>query len=157
MRAHTTPKPDHSVCFRFNIEVGHGKNRCHEIFEWKRVKKSERDDSTQNGGFKLLWLSPDSGKSGLEGGSSSQSAANDGDGNEVVVAILSWHSFLTSPKHPFDLTITGDEQFIKLGERCILMVLITALGLWWLHAQGKTNRGLVAVAEKIEGKGKSVA
>ncbi|KAI0409479.1 hypothetical protein F4802DRAFT_145432 [Xylaria palmicola] len=156
MRAHTTPKPDHNVYFRFGLDVGRGKHRRRETFEWRRVKRSERDDSTQNGGFKLLWLSLDPEHSGQEGGGSSQSAATDGDESEVV-ATFSWHSFLTSPKHPFDLTITEDAQFTKLGERCTLMVLITALGLWWLHAQGKTRRGPVAVREKVEGKGKSVA
>ncbi|KAJ8133199.1 hypothetical protein O1611_g416 [Lasiodiplodia mahajangana] len=154
MRARTTPRPDNNVLFHFSLEVGDGKNRRRETFEWRKVKKSERDDDMQNGGFKLLWLPPDSQRDGLAS-SSKQSATDDIDENRVV-AVFSWYSFFASPKHPFDLKIIGDEQFAKLGERCFLMVLITALGLWWLHSVGKTQRGTVAVAEKITRKGKEI-
>ncbi|KAI1125681.1 hypothetical protein F5Y10DRAFT_246585 [Nemania abortiva] len=156
VHAHTTPKPDHNVSFSFSVEIGREKNKRREAFEWRAVKKSERDDGMQNGGFKLLWLSPNAEQSDLGEGSSSQSTTNNSEGNGVV-AILSWYSSLASPKHPFDLTIMGGDEFNRLGERCLLMVLVTALGLWWLHGQGKTSHRAIAVAEKITGKGKSVA
>ncbi|KAI0100945.1 hypothetical protein GGR51DRAFT_530667 [Nemania sp. FL0031] len=154
MRARTTPRPDHNVLFHFSLEVGCEKNRRRESFEWRKVKKSERDDEMQNGGFKLFWLPTDSRQNCLTG-SSGQSTAN-GDVENRVVAIFSWYSFFASPKHPFDLKIIGDEKFAELGERCYLMILITALGLWWLYSVGKTQRGAVAVAEKITRKGKEV-
>ncbi|KAI1809339.1 hypothetical protein GGS20DRAFT_313991 [Poronia punctata] len=148
MRARTTPKPDNNIHFCFSVDVGGGRR---ERFEWRKVMKSERDESTPHGGFKLLWMSAENHDDDYDNGGPS---TGDDYSKIPVVAVFSWNSFFDSPKHPYDLTLTGDERFMKLGERCFLMVLITALGLHWLNINGLTGRGPVSMVEKVKGTGK---
>jgi hypothetical protein len=85
-----------------------------------------------------------------------KSASSNGK-NQEVVAEFHWRSLLTSPKHPFDLTVMGSGISKTMRGQWTLMALMTVLRLWALHLYGKTSQGPVAVAEKIEGKGKSVS
>jgi hypothetical protein len=158
MRAHTTA--DGHVAWRFSIEVGAGEKMRREAFEWRKVKKSERDESTTHGGFKLVSVSADDGEK--ENGSAGKGDESGGRGTSIdgedhdALAIFSWKRFLTSPKHPFDLTLLGDGLPRTMGDRWTLMVLMTALRLWMLHLHGKTNLDAVAIAEKAGGEGKGV-
>ncbi|KAI0408528.1 hypothetical protein F4802DRAFT_618652 [Xylaria palmicola] len=147
MRAHVTP--DKHVAFAFAIEVGVGGDVDRARFEWRNIEKSERDESTENGGFKLFHMAPEreqstsGGESGGRGAATSSAVTAQDD---AVVAALEWRRFLTSPKHPFDLRLVGDGVDGGFGNRWTLMVLTTALRLWELHQRGKTQRAPVAMA-----------
>ena len=114
------------------------------------MNKNERDESTSHGGFRPVSVSAIDCE-----GSSDQGTSASGEDHDAL-AIFSWRRFLTSPKHPFDLTFLGDRLFKTMGNRWTLLVLMTALRLWMLHLHGKTNRGSVAAAEKADGEGKGV-
>ncbi|KAI1145132.1 hypothetical protein F4825DRAFT_444682 [Nemania diffusa] len=156
MRAHITPD-DHSA-WQFCIEVGDGAKMRREAFEWRRVKKTERDDDTHNGGFKLVKLGPSLEGEAIASSSShnrgiiSSSAEELYEARQEVLAIFSWNKFISSPKHPFDLQLMGSGRSDEMGERWVLMVLITALRLWYLHVNGRTKQGVVSVTEKARGK-----
>ncbi|KAI0154836.1 hypothetical protein GGR57DRAFT_465160 [Xylariaceae sp. FL1272] len=154
MRAYTTPKLDHGVAFRFSVETGTGEEMRRETFEWRKVKKGERDESMKNGGFKLFRLGFCEDNAGT--GDSSQSVLDQAAGAQEVVAVFPWRGCLSSPKHPFDLELVGKDRSDTMGERWTLMVLTTALRIWVMHLHGKTHRGPLAVAEKVQGKRTSV-
>ncbi|KAI1421669.1 hypothetical protein F5Y12DRAFT_766366 [Xylaria sp. FL1777] len=156
MRAYITT--DKHAAFRFSVEVGSGLKMHRQAFEWRNITKSEVDDSAEHGGFKLFFSSENpeqnvpNGESSRQGAHTSSAAASD----DEVLAILEWRRFLTSPKHPFDLKLAGSGLSGKLSERWTLMVLVTALRLWELHARGKSQKGSVAIAEKLGPKEKLV-
>ncbi|KAI1324835.1 hypothetical protein F5Y16DRAFT_423501 [Xylariaceae sp. FL0255] len=158
MHSRTLPKPSNTVAFRFGIEVGSGEKTRRDIFEWRKVKKSEVDDDLDHGGFKLYGLGPvyeaeiASGSSGSGGNNQATTALIDEE--HEVVAIFSWRKFLTSPKHPFDLEMTGSGRC--MGERWTLMVLMTALRLWMMHLNGKTSDRIIAAGEKIHDKADTI-
>ncbi|KAI0805290.1 hypothetical protein GGR55DRAFT_287684 [Xylaria sp. FL0064] len=155
MRAYITP--DKHVGFRFSIEVGTGLKLHRQEFVWKTINKTERDEDAEHGGFKLFFSSSNNEQNTSSGESSSQGASTSSatTSSDEVLAILEWRRFLTSPKHPFDLKLVGAGLSGKLGERWTLMVLITALRLWELHARGKSQKGSVAMAEVIGPKEKA--
>ncbi|KAI0439964.1 hypothetical protein F4803DRAFT_529111 [Xylaria telfairii] len=155
MRAYITA--DKHVAFSFSLEIGYGKKRRREVFEWRNIEKSERDESTEHGGFRLFRLPPNPEQDAPGGGSSSQGASTSSAAasTDDVVAVMAWRRFLTSPKHPFDLKIVGDGLGGSLGDRWTLMALITALRLWELHQRGKTQKAPVAVADKVGPKEKT--
>ncbi|KAI0430339.1 hypothetical protein F5Y09DRAFT_341757 [Xylaria sp. FL1042] len=155
MRGYITP--DKHVGFRFSIEVGTGLKLHRQEFVWKNINKSERDDGAEHGGFKLFFLSSDHEQNTANGESSKQGASTSSAtvSEDEALAIFEWRQFLKSPKHPFDLKLVGAGLSGKLGERWVLMVLITALRLWELHARGKSQKGSVAVAGIIGPKEKA--
>lgn len=163
MRAYITA--DRHVAFSFSLEVGSGKKRRREVFEWRNIEKSERDESTEHGGFRLFRLPPDpeqnapgGGGSSSQGASTSSAAAAAAASTDDVVAVMAWRRFLASPKHPFDLKLVGAGLGGGiLGDRWTLMTLITALRLWELHQRGKTQKAPVAVAERVGPKEKTAA
>ncbi|RWA08982.1 hypothetical protein EKO27_g6123 [Xylaria grammica] len=152
MRVHTTP--DNTVAFRFSIEVGLGEKMRREAFEWKKIKKDERDDNTHNGGFKLFWLHRGPEQGYPDGDSSIQGSSSEG-GDREAVAVMSWRSFLTSPKHPFDMAFIGSGLSETMGERWRLMVLMTVLRVWYMNLFGKTHRAPVALGDKVGDKEKA--
>jgi hypothetical protein len=50
--------------------------------------------------------------------------------------------------HAFSLKLTGSALLGALGERWALMVVITALRLWALKGNGRTNKTVLAMGEK---------
>ncbi|KAH9897438.1 hypothetical protein F4778DRAFT_234874 [Xylariomycetidae sp. FL2044] len=160
MCAHTTA--GQGIAFRFDIEVGLDLKLRRETFEWRKITKKEQDDETKSGGFRLVWLSSDPEQTAsTSAGSSSSSrpvvpspSSTDSlakGGGQEVVAIFSWTRTLTNLKHPFDFRFVGSGLAGKMGDRWALMAVITALRLWYLHMNLKTNWGTVAAAEKVTG------
>ncbi|KAK1829441.1 hypothetical protein QBC39DRAFT_287347 [Podospora conica] len=91
------------------------------------------------------------------GGSVPGGSGEDGEGKEgvedEVVASLKW------PSHAvgwfvkmFSLELKGSARSGALGERCVLMILVTACRIWMLKFGGKTTKSFVKVAEKTHGK-----
>ncbi|KAI0490468.1 hypothetical protein F4859DRAFT_458125 [Xylaria cf. heliscus] len=154
MRGYITS--DKHVAFQFSVEIGSDLKTYRQTFEWRNIHKSERDDTTEHGGFRLFLLPPRLAQTALNEEKSSQSASTSSTSEDGVVAIFEWRRFITSPKHPFDLRLVGKGLSGEFGERWTITVLLTALRLWELHVRGKTQRGSVAVAEKIGSKDKSV-
>ena len=138
---------DDKVSFIFSIEIGQGEKIRREHFEWRKFDKGDEDSKA--GGFRLLWLS--AGRSSDVGdhcdGNISPSAANEAE----LVALLSWSKGLASLKHAFTLKLLGSGLSDTLGERWKLMVVVTALRLWYLKANGRTTKAVVAIGEKIHG------
>ncbi|KAI0142249.1 hypothetical protein GGR57DRAFT_394623 [Xylariaceae sp. FL1272] len=164
MRARTTPNGGVGWCFA--IEVNDREKIRRERFEWRRVNKEKAkepksddgEEHFENGGFKLFRLagtSADHQNDTAGEGSSSRLASNNEEVGELL-ARFTYRSLLKSPKHPFDLELVGEGVKGGLGERWSLMVLVTALRLWYMHVNGKTKRSSVAATEKIMGKGKEV-
>ncbi|XXH02521.1 hypothetical protein Hte_008897 [Hypoxylon texense] len=153
MRARTLG--DRGFAFRFAVEVGRrgGVERLQRVqFEWRSVGKGE-DGEAREGGFKLVQVAPErrEGRRGRSGSSSSQTETDDDDDNSEVLALLSWTKtwWLT---HPFALQLKGSGQSGALGERWTLAVVVTALRIWVLRLNFRSNRGIISLAETIRGK-----
>ncbi|KAI1395276.1 hypothetical protein F4819DRAFT_198425 [Hypoxylon fuscum] len=146
MQTHTVGQ--NGVGYWFPIEVNHGGKMRNENFEWRKTKKGS-DDDLQGGGFKLLRLSSQEveANSGSSGATSSTHRATAEDGHEVV-AVFKWNNTLTNMMHPFEVHFVGDALSGSLGERWSLMVVITALRLWWLHAGFRANRKTAELGEQ---------
>lgn len=146
MRARTLDNG--GFAFRFSVEVGRGGEKLQRAqFEWRSMKKGENDEARE-GGFKLVQVPPER-REGRPGGSSSSQATMDDDSE--VLALLSWTKtwWLT---RPFALQLKGSGQSGSLGERWTLAVVITALRIWVLRLNFRSNRGVISLAETIRGK-----
>ncbi|KAI1411953.1 hypothetical protein F5Y13DRAFT_190637 [Hypoxylon sp. FL1857] len=145
----------HGVAFQFSLNVGQGEKTRRETFEWKKIKKAEKDGEAKQGGFKLLRVptSPNNcSDSQVRLSSSSLSSSITADGSSEILALFAWTKTLSNPKHPFTLELKVDGLTSGLGETWTLAVVITALRLWMLHACGKTNWPIVAMSDKIRSK-----
>jgi hypothetical protein len=161
MRARTVQDDKDAVAFRFKIEVGSAasEKRQREEFEWRSVRKRDKDPDMGFGGFKLLHLSPDRESAGNKSSASGPAApassvsqpADQAGGEDKVVAILAW-SKLTAIKHAFSLQLKGHGLSGLLGERWTVMVVATAVRLWVLHGTGKTTRTGIKIGEKLRNK-----
>ncbi|KAI0836029.1 hypothetical protein F5Y06DRAFT_299130 [Hypoxylon sp. FL0890] len=145
----------HEVAFQFSLEVGQGEKTRRETFEWKKIKKAEKDEEAKQGGFKLLRVQSstisESSSQARSSSSSLLSVATADSGSEVL-ALFAWTKTLSNLKHPFTLELKIDGLTSGLGETWTLAVVVTALRLWMLHAYGKTNWPIVAASDKIRGK-----
>jgi hypothetical protein len=147
MRPSTTS--DNGVTFVFSIEVGEKLQR--ERFEWRKFKKGNGDEANP-GGFTLLRLSssskntdPTTSGSSSRGDCSSSPTGNDCEAVALLTLTRSWAQI----KHPFSLELTGSGLSGALGDRWVLMVVITALRLWFLNANGRATKTGIAVGEKL--------
>lgn len=121
---HTSAKQGQGMCSRFAVEVG-VKGRQREEFEWR---KGEKGDGEKGPRFTLFRL-----------GSASSSLTQPLGGSGEIVAELTFTS-AWSMKHIARLELKGAGTTGELGERWTLMVVTTALGLYWLRQHGKTRK-----------------
>ncbi|KMP08244.1 hypothetical protein CIRG_07925 [Coccidioides immitis RMSCC 2394] len=143
---HGTITGDGRVTFHFSIEVSSGKKMRREKFEWRRMK--EGDDDTKRSGFKLVRLF-----SNTREASSSNDNSNIGEEHppSETFAVLEWIKGWSGFKQAFSLQL-GNGQSDALGERWTLMVVMTALRIWYLRVCGKANKAVVGIGEKIRSK-----
>ncbi|KAI1137694.1 hypothetical protein F5Y05DRAFT_413645 [Hypoxylon sp. FL0543] len=148
MRARSSGR---EVVFQFSLEVGQGEKARRETFEWKKIKKAEKDEEAKQGGFKLLRVkpSPVAESSSRARSSSSLSSVATADSGSDVLALFAWTKTLSNLKNPFTLELKVDGLTSGLGETWTLAVVVTALRLWMLHAYGKTNWPIVAASDRI--------
>ncbi|KAI6089776.1 hypothetical protein F4821DRAFT_256779 [Hypoxylon rubiginosum] len=150
MRARTLG--DRGFAFRFSVEVSKGGRLRRETFEWRSIKKGERDEA-RDGGFKLVQVggpeTPDAlALAGSSSGSGSSKATDEGC---EVLALLSWTKTWWV-NHPFALQFKGSGLSGALGERWTLAAVMTALRIWYLRINLKSNRGIISLSETIRGK-----
>ncbi|KAK3316919.1 hypothetical protein B0H66DRAFT_605187 [Apodospora peruviana] len=62
----------------------------------------------------------------------------------VLTTAWSWNRL-------FSLELKGAGRTGELGDRWALMVVMTALRIYWLRSYGKTGKGVVRVGEKVRG------
>ncbi|EFW20109.1 conserved hypothetical protein [Coccidioides posadasii str. Silveira] len=143
---HGTITGDGRVTFHFSIEVSSGKKMRREKFEWRTMKKG--DDDTKRSGFKLVRLF-----SNAREASSSNDNSNVGEEHppSETFAVLEWIKGWSGFKQAFSLQL-GNGQSDSLGERWTLMVVMTALRIWYLRVCGKANKAVVGIGEKIRSK-----
>ena len=143
MRAGVSEKIVH---FRFSIEVGHGKKLQREDFVWQTCKGEEAKklvDEPWECGFKLMRL-PDRA-AGRSGEGSKEAPSLPGEGQEIL-AVFAWNRGW-SLTNPFRIQFVGSGRRAVMGERWELMVVITALRLWWLKRQGRVSPNVVVSGE----------
>jgi hypothetical protein len=152
MSASTVPGDKDAIAFRFEIEVEDvdGGKRLREGFEWRSVKKQDKDPHAVEGGFKLLRLDRDHQRAHAAPPSSPQAVVQEGIENNVV-AVLAWAK-MTAIKHAFSLQLLGHGLSGALGERWTLMVVATAARLWTLHGTGRATRTGTKIGEKMRSK-----
>jgi hypothetical protein len=132
---HATTTAEHSVAFRFAIEVG-VKRMEREMFEWRKAKDGEK---TRYSLYRLeaAESAPTSSAAPLVGGAAE------------VLAELRFGN-VASFNHLFTLELKGDGLTGELGDRWTLMVVMTALDILWLRYYGRTNQKMVSVAHKLD-------
>lgn len=165
--------------FRLRLDVGTGpadKLRPAR-FGWCKIRgkaEEERLAEGSAGGFKLVRKLFRAGEKYVDADAPradfpmSQAEMEDAavDGEPVgddgeVVAVLSYSSGVKSWGRLFKLEMRGSAAAGLLGERCSMMVVATALQIYYMHMQGKTNKTLMgflgggeAAAAGGDGKGK---
>ncbi|PGH03103.1 hypothetical protein GX51_04290 [Blastomyces parvus] len=138
-----TVADDRIAAFQFAIEVGADGKMVREEFEWRKLKKGN-NDSVKGRGFNLVRLGPRS----KDPNQALSSSALSPPGGETV-ALLEWPKGLSSLIHVFSLQLKGSGESNTLGQRWALMVVMTALRLWWLHMGGRANATVIGKGEEI--------
>ncbi|OJD17689.1 hypothetical protein AJ78_02214 [Emergomyces pasteurianus Ep9510] len=131
------------AAFHFAIEVGSDGKMIREEFEWRKLKKGK--DDAKGRGFRLVRLGPRGSQDDCRGIFSSASFPASGE----TLAVIEWAKGLSSLIHVFSLQLMCSGQSNALGERWTLMVVMTALRLWWLHVGGRANAVVLARGEQI--------
>lgn len=129
-----------AVSFCFSIEVG-PRMKCREGFEWRKTR--ERNAGTQHSRFILTRLPPPS--------TPTSSAPPPQEDESEILAELVFGNVM-SLNHLLSLELKGAASSGEMGDRWNLMVVATALRLYWLRAYGKTNRAVVGIGKKLRGK-----
>ncbi|KAJ4413415.1 hypothetical protein N0V85_003573 [Neurospora sp. IMI 360204] len=138
---YATTTSDGTVSFRFSIEVG-PKMKSREEFEWRKTRKGNNNNNTQHSQFILIRLPPSSISA-----SPSPSAQEESE----ILADLTFRNAI-SLRHLFVLELKGAACSGEMGDRWTLMVVATALRLYWLRSYGKTNKAIVGIGQKLRGK-----
>ncbi len=140
------------VVFRFSIEVGnpHKEEVRRERFEWRKMEKGT-DEAVKEGGFRPVAAAdasgPHDGASSVASGSFTPSTGGQND-----LARLGWIKLFPNVTQAFRLELVGRGQTGELGERWVLMVVMTALRLWALRVGGKTAKPVVSAGQKLASK-----
>jgi len=71
---------------------------------------------------------------------------------DEVVAVLRWPGGWERLTKDFMLELKGSALTGGLGERAVLMIVITASRIFWLRQDRQTGKGYVAIADKTHGK-----
>lgn len=133
------------VVFRFGMDVGTAEKIRREEFEWVKFGKGGDEENQSVKGYKLFRRVGRQDLEGDAGGSSSGDGETAHRGTEAL-AVLTWPqrllAFMVSHDQ-FTLKLTEASQSEGLGEPWKLMVLMTALRLGYLRAQGTTNKTVV--------------
>jgi hypothetical protein len=133
---------EHGVTFGFSIEVG-AKRIRRESFERRKapaVARGRREDGAQT--TKALYTLHRLALS---------SATEHTDEDCEMVAMLPFNHIL-SLTHYFTLELKRSGLTGVLGDRWALMVVTTALGLYYLRQIGRTGKATVGAAQAIHGK-----
>ncbi|AEO61108.1 hypothetical protein MYCTH_2310976 [Thermothelomyces thermophilus ATCC 42464] len=138
---YATKTSNGAVSFRFAIEVG-PKMKCREQFEWKKV-----GTGNAHSGFILVRLGPQSASPSPTPPSPTPSAQEE---SEILAELLFGN--VMSLNHLFSLELKGAGCSGEMGDRWTLMVVVTALRLYWLRVYGKTNKVVVGIGQKLRGR-----
>jgi hypothetical protein len=130
---YATKASDGTVSFRFAIEVGFNL-KCREQFEWKKI-----GSGNAHSGFILVRL---------DARSASPSPTPSAQEGSEILAELQFHGLWN---HLFSLELKGAGCSGEMGDRWTLMVVVTAIRLYWLRAEGKTNKVVVGMGQKLRG------
>lgn len=144
---YATTTSDGSVSFRFSVEVG-PKIKVREEFEWRKTRKGTTNSNTQHSRYILIRLPPSSSSTSPSSPSSSSSIAQE---ESDILADLTFRNAM-SLQHLFTLELKGAACSGVMGDRWTLMVVTTALRLYWLRIYGKTNKAVVGIGQKLRGK-----
>ncbi|KAH7626158.1 hypothetical protein B0T09DRAFT_392531 [Sordaria sp. MPI-SDFR-AT-0083] len=124
---YATTTSDGSVSFRFSVEVG------------PKMKHSR---------YILIRLQPSSSSTSPSSPSPSSSIAQE---ESDILADLTFRNAM-SLQHLFTLELKGAACSGVMGDRWTLIVVTTALRLYWLRIYGKTNKVVVGIGQKLRGK-----
>lgn len=128
--------------FLYVVEIHHGlKMKSRQQFEWRKLTGKDKAN-TQPNRFILVWPPPSSISA-----SSSSSAHEESE----ILADLTFCNVM-SVNHFFVLELKGAAASGEMGDRWTLMVVVTALRLYWLRCYGKTNKAVVGLGQKLRGK-----
>ncbi|KAK3309200.1 uncharacterized protein B0T15DRAFT_430609 [Chaetomium strumarium] len=133
---YATKSSDGAVSFRFAIEVG-PRMKYREQFAWKKV-----ETGSAHSGFILVRL-------GARSASPSPTPSAQ-EGTEILAELL-FRGNVMSWNHLFSLELKGAGCSGEMGDRWTLMVVVTALRLYWLRIYGKTNKVVVGIGQKLRG------
>ncbi|KAL2191510.1 hypothetical protein L209DRAFT_761188 [Thermothelomyces heterothallicus CBS 203.75] len=133
---YATKTSDGAVSFRFTIEVG-PKMKCREQFEWRKVGTGDAHSA-----FILVRPDPQS---------ASPSPTPSAQEETEILAKLLFRNVM-SLNHLFTLELKRAGGSGEMGDRWTLMVVVTALRLYWLRAYGKTNKLVVGIGQKLRGR-----
>lgn len=156
MKASTTS--DKAIIFRFSTEVNNRGKIRREGFEWKKLPKL---DVEENGSrdykpsirFELFRFFSPTGQHQISntGGISDQGSlfSDSRPAERESIALMTLVKWKTDKEHIISLELKGDALSGALGDRCILMIVLTAVRLWWLRVGLRMSRIGIHLSEKI--------
>ncbi|KFG83685.1 hypothetical protein MANI_016252 [Metarhizium anisopliae] len=127
--------------FTFFVEVEPLRSMRRQKFVW--VQDTDGDDGVKMPGFRLVRVMAAEAKGGSEcdmDASASASASRPADAvyGETVAALAFPHTSLVS-REAFTLSMLGSARDGRLGERCEIAIVVTALRIWNFHAKGQLD------------------
>lgn len=127
--------------FTFFVEVEPLRSMRRQKFVW--AQDTDGDDGVKMPGFRLVRAMAAEAKGGSEcdmDASASASASRPADAvyGETVAALAFPHTSLVS-REAFTLSMLGSARDGRLGERCEIAIVVTALRIWNFHAKGQLD------------------
>lgn len=129
------------VMFRWALEVGTAEKMRREEFEWVKFEKGDDGENKAAKGYKLFRYNARPELQGDTGVGSSSGAARGYLRQRIPFAVLTWGRRLNLISYLFTIKLMETAQ--GLSEQWKLMVVMTALRLGYLRAQGATNKTVV--------------
>lgn len=120
--------------FTFFVEVEPIRKLKRQKFQW--VQSMDDDGCGKSRRFKLVRVLRNYNPKSDDGCASSSNPPDSGVYGEIVGTLVFPQSSITN-REVFTLTMLGSAMDGRLGERCEIAIVVTALRVWNLHAKGQ--------------------
>ncbi|EFY88985.1 hypothetical protein MAC_04916 [Metarhizium acridum CQMa 102] len=123
--------------FTFFVEVEPLRSMRRQKFEWVQDTNGE---CVKMPGFRLVRVVATEGKGSSESDASTSAPRSADDVYGETIATLTFpHASLVS-REAFTLCMLGSAKDGRLGERCEIAIVVTALRIWNFHAKGQLDK-----------------
>lgn len=150
------PSQEHGSIFSYSIEVGEKEHRGK--FEWRKFEQNCKG-SPKKCSFWLVRLpsrshtrEPASGSSAMQRrrvDTEDVQAVSSRTSEEETIALITIVPPLITFTNLFTLEFLGSALTGELGDRCMLMIVLTAMRLYFLNYNGRTTKAFNTAAVKV--------
>lgn len=152
MKASTTV--DKAIIFRFSTEVANGRKMHRQGFEWEKLpnlgaEENGSGDHKPSARFELFRTFSTADQHQTSRSEQGSLFSSSRPVERESVALMKLVKSKKDKEHIISLELKGDALSGALGDRCLLMIVLTAVRLWWLRAGLRMSRTGIHLSEKI--------